>query len=205
MVVLGGLTFAAQAQSGQQQTTADQHGAEGEKAGQPEGTSDTPGAEQSAAAANGDSTSVAVGGEAEGSSEAVSNTPAVPQTTTSQGGSPAVLADDDGDGRDGTNNVQRASMNMAGAPASNLQLDDKAANPDSEMKDRQDKTRDKAVSAGGKGNGTSPRKSEEINEESRRENNARSDQNLSSKEKEAVTGSDGKSKKKSKKRRKDRG
>jgi len=41
--------------------------------------------------------------------------PAVIQRTTSASGSPAVLAPENGDGLDGTNTVQRAKPNMAGA------------------------------------------------------------------------------------------
>jgi hypothetical protein len=44
-----------------------------------------------------------------------SNAPAVIQTTSSESGSPAILSKDNGKGRDGTNNVQRSSYNMAGA------------------------------------------------------------------------------------------
>lgn len=44
-----------------------------------------------------------------------SNAPAVIQRSTSEGGSPSVLSDNNGYGRDGTGNVQRAKPNMAGA------------------------------------------------------------------------------------------
>lgn len=44
-----------------------------------------------------------------------SNAPVVLQRTTSESGSPSVLSKDNGRGRDGTNNVQRATYNMAGA------------------------------------------------------------------------------------------
>jgi hypothetical protein len=47
-----------------------------------------------------------------------SNAPSVIQETSSQSGSPAVPADDK-TGRDGTNNVQRATPNMAGSPVGN--------------------------------------------------------------------------------------
>ena len=46
---------------------------------------------------------------------AKSNAPAVIQTTTSESGSPAILSGDNGNGRDGTNNVQRGTLKMAGA------------------------------------------------------------------------------------------
>jgi hypothetical protein len=55
-----------------------------------------------------------------------SNAPAVVQTTTSESGSPAILSKDNGKGRDGTNNVQRSSYNMAGAEVpGNMNLSDK--------------------------------------------------------------------------------
>lgn len=55
-----------------------------------------------------------------------SNAPAVIQTTSSEGGSPAILSKDNGKGRDGTNNVQRSSYNMAGAEVpGNMNLSDK--------------------------------------------------------------------------------
>jgi hypothetical protein len=44
-----------------------------------------------------------------------SNAPAIIQTTTSESGSPAVLSKDNGRSRDGTNNIQRSTYNMAGA------------------------------------------------------------------------------------------
>lgn len=47
--------------------------------------------------------------------EQKSNAPAVIQRSTSEGGSPSVLSDNNGYGRDGTGNVQRAKPNMAGA------------------------------------------------------------------------------------------
>jgi hypothetical protein len=43
------------------------------------------------------------------------NTPAVIQRTSSESGSPAVLSGNNGKDRDGTNNVQRATPNIAGA------------------------------------------------------------------------------------------
>jgi hypothetical protein len=49
------------------------------------------------------------------SGEQRTNTPAVIQRTTSESGSPAILSGDDGKKRDGTNNVQRATPNIAGA------------------------------------------------------------------------------------------
>lgn len=49
------------------------------------------------------------------SGEQRNNTPAVIQRTTSESGSPAILSGDNGTKRDGTNNVQRAKPNIAGA------------------------------------------------------------------------------------------
>jgi hypothetical protein len=117
-----------------------------------------------------------------------SNTPAVQQFTSSGSGSPAVLSGDKGKDRDGTNNVQRASMNMAGSPAANLNLDDqKAVDVDSELRDRQDYAQEKQTSAQHQSEGNASQgssgESSEINEKSRRENNALSDQNVSSKDK----------------------
>lgn len=137
--------------------------------------------------------------------EAASNVPPVPQTTTSQSGSPAVLSDDDGTGRDGTNNVQRASMNMAGAPASNLKLgDNSAVQENSEMNGRQALTRAKSKSSKDQDSNADPsgEASNETNANNRRGNNAQSDQNLSSKEKEADTNADQAKKKTSKRKRK---
>lgn len=79
---------------------------------------------------------------------AASNTPAIHQTTSSQSGSPAMLSDDQGSGRDGTNNVQKASMNMAGSPVKNLDIDDRrTVDADTEMQDRQEYTQEKQLSA----------------------------------------------------------
>jgi hypothetical protein len=44
-----------------------------------------------------------------------SNSSAVNETTTSEAGSPAILSENDGEGRDGTNNRQRGTYKMAGA------------------------------------------------------------------------------------------
>ena len=117
------------------------------------------------------------------------NTPAVPQTTTSGSGSPAVLSGKDGSQRDGTNNVQRASMNMAGSPANNLRLSEKrVVNADSEIKDRQKYSRDKQISeqrqnqkSGGSTAASRTSTGEAINDNNRKQNNALSDQNKSPK------------------------
>src|SRR5688572_1749793 len=44
-----------------------------------------------------------------------SNSPGVVESTTSEAGSPAILSENDGEGRDGTNTRQRATYKMAGA------------------------------------------------------------------------------------------
>jgi hypothetical protein len=49
------------------------------------------------------------------SGEQRTNTPAVIQSTSSESGSPAILSGGNGTERDGTNNVQRAKPNIAGA------------------------------------------------------------------------------------------
>lgn len=67
--------------------------------------------------------------------------------TTDGSGSPAILSGNDGRDRDGTNNVQRASMNMVGSPTENLELnDDESVDPDTEMQDRQEYSQDKRKS-----------------------------------------------------------
>lgn len=54
------------------------------------------------------------------------NAPAVIQRTSSESGSPAVLSGNNGRERDGTNNVQRATPNMAGAKEpGNMNLSEK--------------------------------------------------------------------------------
>ncbi len=54
------------------------------------------------------------------------NTPAVIQRTSSESGSPAVLSGNNGTDRDGTNNVQRAKPNIAGAEEpGNMNLSEK--------------------------------------------------------------------------------
>lgn len=144
------------------------------------GTADTPGAAEAAAQANNNDNNA-------GDSAQVSNEPPVPQTTSSQSGSPAVLAGERGRERDGTNTVQRASMNMAGSPAKNINLNDRrTVDVDSELEDRQDYSQEKQVSAQNQNGNSSTGntgESNQINNDTRRENNARSDQNLSSKEK----------------------
>lgn len=55
-----------------------------------------------------------------------SNTPAVIQRTSSESGSPAVLSGNNGKDPDGTNNVQRATPNIAGAKEpGNMNLSEK--------------------------------------------------------------------------------
>jgi hypothetical protein len=145
-------------------------------------TADTPGAAEAAADANN-------GAESGEGSEREVNTPAVTQSTESQSGSPAVPSENDGRKRDGTNSVQRASMNMVGSPANNIRLkQDRPSNdPNNEMRDRQVYEQDKSRSARNEetssGTTSSGGDANEINNKTRRENNADSDQSLSSQEK----------------------
>ena len=100
------------------------------------------------------------------------------QETSSGSGSPAFLSGKDGAERDGTNNVQRAEMNMAGSPVGNLRLNDgKPADVNAEMeKGRQRVTAPAAT------------RSNQINNNNRRQNNALSDQSLSSGKSKASAG-----------------
>ena len=172
-------------------------------AGNTPGTADTPGAAEAAADANSNNRN----GGNEATAERASNTPAVSQTTSSGSGSPAILSSKGGQGRDGTNNVQRASMNMAGSPANNIRLGKtNSVNADSEMRDRQIVEQDKETSARKQNQkrGSSPTggATGEINDNTRRENNASSDQNLSAKEKSSVGEEEAtKSERRSKRRR----
>lgn len=62
--------------------------------------------------------------------EEKTSTPAVIQQTSSESGSPSVISQEDGKGRDGTGNVQRATPNMVGSPVpANWNLADKNVNP----------------------------------------------------------------------------
>jgi hypothetical protein len=149
----------------------------------------TKNAADSAIATQNDPANQAVAGTAAGApAPAQTSTPAVSQTTTSSSGSPAVLSGQKGSGRDGTNNVQRATMNMAGSPAHNLSLPQKTTDDvASESKDRQQYTQAKQASAerqrssrAGSGN-SGDGNSEQINNNNRKENNDLSDQNKSSK------------------------
>lgn len=82
--------------------------------------------------------------------QAANVAPTDQESTSSQSGSPAVLSGERGSDRDGTNNVQRASMNMVGSPVKNLDIDDeRPVDPDTEMRDRQEYTQEKQQSAQG--------------------------------------------------------
>jgi hypothetical protein len=182
-----------------------------QNAGDTTATSDTGNAAQNNTTSNGQN-----GGEANSSDPAISNVPAVPQKTSSDSGSPAVLSTSDGTLRSGTNNLPRATMNMAGAPAGDLNLDEEmATDVDQQIDERQQDSQRKAVARqrmnqadeGDEEAGTPPGnqtdKSAEINERSRRENNARSNKNKAL-ENNGTTGKNGKdtgtSKKKKSKR-----
>jgi hypothetical protein len=140
---------------------------------------------------------------------AASNTPAVSQTTSSQSGSPAVLAEEDGKMRDGTNNIQRATMNMAGSPVDNVNLKEGNVNPNTEIAESQrqsgnrsvtpQKQNQKLVNAGTatKGSGA-----QGANDNNRRQNDEASDQTNSRSEKSQKSGQ---SKRSKERKRKDKG
>ena len=102
-----------------------------------------------------------------------SNTPGLIERTSSPSGSPALLSSGKGSQRDGTNNVQRATMNMAGAPASNLQLTRQQVDVNNEIQRGRSNVDTRS---------RNPR-SNRINNKTRKENNDLSDQNRSSKNK----------------------
>ena len=168
----------------------------------PKGTADTPGAAEAAASANNE-------GDGGDEQQAEANVPAVSQITTSSSGSPGVLSGKNGNERDGTNNVQRASMNMVGSPVRNLNLDNtRTVDADSELRDRQDYTQEKQVSANNQNQesgGNTSGKSNQVNTNNRKENNAASDQNLSSKENKASGPDANKQKSDTRKRKKEKG
>ena len=119
-----------------------------------------------------------------------SNTSGMMEHTSSASGSPAMLSEGKGSERDGTNNVQRATMNMAGSPAQNLKLAKNPADASIEAEKGRGKVSERGIN----------RKPNVINNKSRRENNDLSDQNLSSKNKASKTIQDN-TRKKSKRRK----
>lgn len=175
------LSFAAHAQQSSQKGKSANAGQEVSQPGQataaaPQQVTDTTAMTNSQAAGVSQDTSNTSGNNQAG------NTPTVSQSTSSSSGSPAVLSKGKGNDRDGTNNVQRASMNMAGSPVGNLDLDaGQTVDVDSELRDRQDRSREKEASAQKSTGGETP-DTGSIDENTRRENNALSDQNLSSKD-----------------------
>lgn len=200
MLVLFALSVTAQqATSAEQDMNSTQNDAEVNDAADSNdepGTGDTPGATEAASAAN--------NSEADSATN-VSNAPAVPQTTSSSSGSPAVLSGQNGEERDGTNTVQRASMNMVGSPAGNLNLSDgQAVDADTELADRQDRAQEKDASAQIRSQGGAP-ESNKINDNNRKENNALSDQNLSPEEKKDQPATEENKKQDKRKRKKDKG
>ena len=104
-----------------------------------------------------------------------SNTPGLMEHTSSPSGSPAILSRGEGSQRDGTNNVQRATMNMAGSPVSNLGLTGNEVDVNRPSQRGRSKV----------GEGANNSQSNQINNKTRRENNDLSDQNRSSKSKGA--------------------
>jgi hypothetical protein len=147
-----------------------------------------------------------VSGDAGTTNPAASNTPAVSQTTSSQSGSPAVLAEEDGRMRDGTNNIQRATMNMAGSPVDNMNVTEGNVNPNTEIKQSQrqsenrsvtpQKENQKLVNAGTKGTNGG------VDNNNRRQNDEVSDQTNSPNEKSQKSGQ---SKRSKERKRKDKG
>jgi hypothetical protein len=124
-----------------------------------------------------DTASAAPAGEADAASAKKSGnstqTSGLMEHTSSPSGSPSILSDERGTARDGTNNMQRATMNMAGSPVENLALSKKPVDVNNEA----ERGRKRVSRSGGN------TESNQINENSRRENNDQSDQNLSSKNK----------------------
>lgn len=177
----------ANSNTGQEKESPPEAGGAGQNAGDTTGTGNTNAATGNAGTANGNdgnATAGTGGNNGNGDTTAVSaaNTAPVPQITSSQSGSPAALSPDHGRERGGTNNVQRASMNMVGSPTGNLNLDENGAvNTDSEMVDRQDHTQEKQISAQNKTE-QSAHSSGATDENEAREKNASSDQNVSAKE-----------------------
>lgn len=70
-----------------------------------------------------------------GNNNQSANVPSINQVSTSGSGSPAILSENDGTGRDGTNNVQRATPNMAGSPVGDLSTKKKNVDPDKEIRE----------------------------------------------------------------------
>ncbi len=182
----------------QSQTQPQKAGGQNDSTAQ-QSAADIPGAKKAAADANADRSNP----KDSASSETASNAPAVSETTTSASGSPAVLSGNNGRDRDGTNSVQRASMNMAGSPTTNLNLNGhQTTDVSSEARDRQALERGKQASeenaSAQNGESASKKQSGEVNQKSRRENNDASDQNLSAKDKKNDSGDKGSKRKKSK-------
>jgi hypothetical protein len=149
--------------------------------------SDLSGDEMSATeggAGNKEETNSGTGG-ASAANPPASNAPAIPQTTSSQSGSPSILSSKDGSMRDGTNNVQRATMNMAGSPVRNVKLQNESVNPNSEIaqsqrqRENQPGTVQKEQEPGAdtlSGKANADRAGNKINNQSRRQNDELSDQ-----------------------------
>jgi hypothetical protein len=136
-----------------------------------------------------------------GNSGAASSTPAVSQTTESMSGSPAILAADEGRKRDGTNSIQRATMNMAGSPVSNINVPKENVNPTTEIKqgtraaenkNSSAQKKDERANAAASGRGTAQAK--KLYNNTRNQNHDASDQSNASKKK-APSGEKSKGKK----------
>ena len=194
-------TASGEAAKNQQPSTAAERN---QNAVEAQGTDDTPGATEAAAAAND-------GGESEGIDEqqAEANVPAVSQTTTSSSGSPGVLAGENGNERDGTNNVQRATMNMVGSPVRNLNLSSaNTVDVDIELWDRQEYTQEKQISANIHNQENGANSSDQLNQENadnRKQTTGVPDQNVSSKENKGSQSEANKQKPDTRKKKKDKG
>src|SRR5690606_15142427 len=129
--VMAAATLSLNAQDAPQPNNPQQEQTSDADAGQR--TNDTPGAAEAAAATNSDNAAdtSSTGGTA--SSAAAVTTP-----TPSSSGSPAVLSRNDGEGRDGTNTVQRATHNMAGSPVNGVRIPASGRDDaNTELQDRQ--------------------------------------------------------------------
>jgi hypothetical protein len=89
----------------------------------------------------------AAGAQPQGNSGQANNAAGVIETTSSTSGSPGMLSGKNGKQRDGTNNVQRASMNMEGSPVGNLHTVEGNVNTNTEIAkgQRLDKSRQAAA------------------------------------------------------------
>jgi hypothetical protein len=143
--------------------------------------------QQAQKAGNGSS---ATGAQTQGNSGQAGNAAGVIETTSSSSGSPAMLSDKNGKQRDGTNNVQRASMNMEGSPVGNLDVAEDNVNANTEVAkgQRQDKSRQaaaqkKSQKAVKPGNTSTKKSDPEVSNQNKKANSTVSGQRETSKDK----------------------